>query len=130
MRGTWLAAAFCLVARARAQESPGVWTLERARALWSPMVRRPVEHVGVPGYGFQCGVLWDGGLVFGPLDFRGLEVMKQELAPLGDEALHVSVAFGDPPRFVDRQGSASPQIRRWLDEGCLPIPTVETKEGG
>lgn len=129
MRGTWLAAAFWLAARAHAQESPGDWTLERARALWSPMVR-PVEHVGVPGYDFQCGVLWDGGLVFGPLDFRGLEVMKKELAPLGDEALHVSVAFGDPPRFVDRQGSGSPQIRRWLDEGCLPIPTVETKEGG
>ena len=117
-----------LVAAANAQQAPP-WTLERARALWSPMVR-PVEHVGVPGYGFQCGVLWDGGLVFGPLDFRGLEVMKKELAPLGDAALHVSVAFGDPPRFVDRQGSGSPQIRRWLDESCLPIPTVETKEGG
>lgn len=126
----FLTTAAAAVAQEPARHAPETpWTLERARALWSPMVR-PVEHVGVPGYGFQCGVLWDGGLVFGPLDFLGLEVMKRELAPLGDAALHVSVAFGDPPRFVDRPGSASPQIRRWLEEGCLPIPTVETREGG
>jgi hypothetical protein len=122
------AATLASATEARAQE-PGEWTLERARAIWSPMVR-PVEHVGVPGYPFQCGVLWDGGLLFGPIDFRGLSVMKQELEPLGDAALHVSVAFGDPPRFVDRQGSASPQIRRWLDDGCLPIPAVVTTDGG
>jgi hypothetical protein len=111
-----------------AQLAPGEWTLERARAAWSPMVR-PVEHVGVPGYTFQCGVLWDGGLLFGPLDFRGLSVMQQELAPLGDEALHVSVALGEPARFLDRRGSAAPALARRLEEGVLPIPHVEMQDG-
>jgi hypothetical protein len=117
---------------ARAQQAADLpaseWTLERARSDWLPMVR-PVEHVGVPGYTFQCGVLWDGGLLFGPLDFRGLSVMQQELAPLGDEALHVSVAHGEPARFIDRRGSAAPELARRLEDDCLPMPHVETRDG-
>lgn len=69
------------------------WTSERAEKLWSPMVR-PVQHVGVPGYQFQTGVMWDGSLIFGPLpnvpraDLH--PEVKRELAPLGNNRLHVS----------------------------------------
>lgn len=74
-------------------------------------------------------MLWDGSLVFAPLDFRHLGVMQQELARLGDHLLHVSVGFGERMRFVDRRGTRRPAIRRSLEEGCLPIPHVETREG-
>ena len=104
------------------------WTLDAARDCWLSMVR-PVQHVGVPGYQFQAGVMWDGALVFGPLDFRGLKVMQEETGPLGDSLLHVSVGFGDPMRLIDRKGTASKLIRRSLDEGRLPIPTVLTEDG-
>jgi len=59
------------------------WTFEQARQRWKPMTRA-VQHVGMPGYQFQAGVMWDGGLVFGPVlssGSRGMEVMRQELAP-------------------------------------------------
>jgi hypothetical protein len=114
-----------------AMASDGVtpeWTMDEARQGWQPMVR-PVQHVGVPGYQFQAGVMWDGALVFGPLDFRGLKVMQAELEPLGETRLHVSVGFGDPMRLVDRQGTANPAIRRELEEGRLPIPHVVTQDG-
>jgi hypothetical protein len=104
------------------------WTLEQARQCWQPMLR-PVQHVGVPGYQFQAGVMWDGSLVFGPLDFLGLKVMQAELAPLGENRLHVSVGFGDPMRLVDRKGTASADIRRELEQGRLPIPHVVTQDG-
>ena len=104
------------------------WTMEAAQACWRPMVR-PVQHVGVPGYQFQAAVLWDGSLVFGPLAFRELQVMQTEIAPLGDSLLHLSVGFGDPPRFVDRHGSKSPEISRHLVDGRLPIPVIETRDG-
>jgi hypothetical protein len=45
------------------EQLPGEWTLEEARKHWKPMVR-PVQHVGLPGYQFQAGVLWDGSLVY------------------------------------------------------------------
>ncbi|MBM3474278.1 MAG: hypothetical protein FJX75_13495 [Armatimonadetes bacterium] len=117
-----------LLAPVGAAEEGGEWTAERALACWKPMVR-PVQHVGIPGYQFQTGVLWDGSLVFGPLGFRELKVMQAETADLGDSLLHVSVAFGEPPRFVDRKGANAPAIRRWLEEGRLPILTVETTDG-
>ncbi|MBM3998033.1 MAG: hypothetical protein FJ297_00575 [Planctomycetes bacterium] len=104
------------------------WTLEQARACWQPMVR-PVQHVGVPGYQFQAGVMWDGSLVFGPLDWLQLQVMRAERAPLGETRLHLSVGFGDSMRFVDRKGTANPLLRRWLEEGRLPIPHVLTRDG-
>jgi len=104
------------------------WTLEQAEKQWTPMVH-PVQHVGVPGYQFQAGVLWDGSLVFGPLAFRELKVMQRETAPLGPNPLHLSVGFGDPMRFVDRKGTRSPSVSRRLEEGYLPIPHVTTRDG-
>ncbi|MBI4586245.1 MAG: hypothetical protein HY717_19720 [Planctomycetes bacterium] len=110
-------------AAALAQSPAAEWTLEEAISHWQPMVR-PVQHVGVPGYPFQAAVLWDGALVFGPLDFRQLKVMQEEIASLGDNLLHLSFAHGDPPRFLDRRGSGSPALRRFLELGRLPIPHV------
>lgn len=109
-------------------EVPMEWTFEEARKQWQPMVRA-VQHVGVPGYQFQAGVLWDGAVVCGPLGFRELQVMQQEIAPLGHNLLHLSVGFGDPLRFVDRRGAGNPTIRRCLEGGRLPIAHVVTREG-
>jgi hypothetical protein len=107
--------------------SSGEWTIEQASKLWKPMTRA-VQHVGVPGYQWQAGVLWDGSLVFGSL-FRGAPAIQEELAPLGDNLLHLSVAYGDPMRFLDRRGRGSPDIRRRLEDGRLPIPHIETSDG-
>ncbi len=104
------------------------WTLEQARKCWKPMTKA-VQHVGVPGYQFQTGVLWDGSMIWGPLSFLNLKVMQQELAPLGNHHMHISVGYGQPMRFVDRKGTANPQILRWLEEGRLPIPHIETHDG-
>lgn len=92
---------------------------------------RAVEHVGVPGYEFQAGVLWDGALVAGPLPPHNLStgVFLKEIAPLGGRPLFLSIGFGDGMRFADRQGRGSQSIRRWLDGGRLPIPHVETADG-
>jgi hypothetical protein len=109
----------------QATDEPAEWTLEQARQCWQPMVR-PVQHVGVPGYQFQTAVMWDGALVFGPLDFRQLKVMQAELAPLGETRLHVSVGLGQPMWLVDRPGTANPMLRRFLENGRLPIPHVVT----
>lgn len=88
----------------RATDEPPEWTLEQARQCWQPMVR-PVQHMGVPGYRFQTAALWDGTLVFGPLDFRQLKVMQAELAPLGETRLHVSVGVGEAFCSLDRKGT-------------------------
>ncbi len=125
--GIVLALAVCQALPVPASE-PAEWTLEQARQCWQPMVR-PVQHVGVPGYQFQAGVMWDGALVFGPLDFRQLKVMQAELALLGDSRLHVSVGYGEPMRLVDRRGTGHPAIRRHLEQGRLPIPHVVTQDG-
>jgi hypothetical protein len=111
-----------------AVSAPPEWTLEQARQCWQPMVR-PVQHVGVPGYQFQTAVMWDGALVFGPLDFRQLKVMQAELAPLGETRMHVSVGFGKPMRMPDRQGTGSLALRRHLEGGRLPIPHVVARDG-
>jgi hypothetical protein len=111
-----------------AQEPPSEWTSEAARRLWAPMARA-VQHVGVPGHQFQAGVLWDGALVFGPLDFLDADVIRKETAPLGHHRLHVSFAYGEPMTFVDRKGTNNPAIRRSLEAGRLPIPCVETQDG-
>jgi len=110
-------------------QSPAEWTFEAAQKQWEPMVR-PVEHVGIPGYEWQAGVMWDGSLVFGPLGFRDVPEVADEAAPLGNNLLHLSVGYGDPMRFVDRHGTNSPAIRRSLEDGRLPIPHLETREGG
>lgn len=109
-------------------EIPTEWTFEEARKQWKPTVR-PVQHVGVPGYQFQAGVLWDGSVVCGPLGFRQLQVMQREVAPLGHNLLHLSVGYGQPWRFMDRRGTGNPAIRRHLEGGRLPIAHVETREG-
>jgi len=90
---------------------------------------RAVQHVGVPGYEFQTGVMWDGAMMFGPLGFRELKVMQQEIAPLGNHYLHVSFGYGEPMRLVDRQGTNSPAIRRSIEGGRLPIPSIDTRDG-
>lgn len=104
------------------------WTFAEARKHWKPMTRA-VQHVGVPGYQFQTGVLWDGSLVFGPLHFWNLEGMKEELAAVGNRPMHVSIGYGDTMRFIDRRGNGNDHIRRNLEEGRLPIPHVETDDG-
>jgi len=107
---------------------PSEWTIEQARRCWKPMTRA-VQHVGVPGYQFQTGVTWDGSLVFGPLEFYDFKVIRDEMAPLGKHLLHVSFGFGDTMRLMDRRGALDPRIRRWLEQGRLPIPHVETRDG-
>ena len=109
-------------------DTPEEWTFEQARKCWKPMTKA-VQHVGVPGYEFQAGVMWDGALVFGPLSFRELKVMQQEMAPLGNHLLHVSFGFGAPMRLVNRAGVEHPDVRRGLACGRLPIPYVETRDG-
>ncbi|MCC6124558.1 MAG: hypothetical protein IT426_06335 [Pirellulales bacterium] len=109
-------------------DSEAEWTLEQARKCWKPMTRA-VQHVGVPGYQFQTGVMWDGAIVLGPLDGRNLKVMQQELAPLGKNFLHLSFGFGEPMRLVDRTGTNNPLIRRSLEGGRHPVPHVETRDG-
>jgi hypothetical protein len=110
------------------QIEPSEWTIEQARHCWKPMTRA-VQHVGVPGYQFQTGVTWDGSLVFGPLEFYDFKVIRDEMAPLGKHVLHVSFGFGEPMRLVDRKGTLDPRVRRWLEQGRLPIPHVETRDG-
>jgi hypothetical protein len=131
-RSSWLAAAVALQvafpARCPAEAPASEWTLEQARKCWQGMVR-PVQHVGVPGYQFQAAVFWDGALVFGPLAFRELKVMQDELAPLGETRLHVSALYGSPPRFIDRRGSGDPAIQRSLEDGRCPMPRVVTRDG-
>jgi hypothetical protein len=105
------------------------WTFEEARKKWMPMTRA-VQHAGVPGYQFQVGVMWDGSLLFGPLEFLDLDVMKREAASLGNHFLHLCVGYGDRMRFIDRRGAGNAAICRGLEDGRLPIPHVETRDGG
>ncbi|MCC6126932.1 MAG: hypothetical protein IT426_18360 [Pirellulales bacterium] len=107
---------------------PSEWTIEQARLCWKPMTRA-VQHVGVPGYQFQTGVTWDGALVFGPLEFYNFKAIRDEMAPLGKHLMHVSFGFGDAMRLLDRQGTLHPKIRRSIEQGRLPIPHVETRDG-
>jgi hypothetical protein len=128
----YLARAMIFVAAAAGSTAAGdpadEWTIEQALRCWKPMTRA-VQHVGVPGYQFQAGVMWDGALVFGPLEFRGLKVMGKEIEPLGRHYLHVSFGYGEPMRLADRKGTGSPLIRRSLEGGRLPIPHVLTRDG-
>ena len=108
------------------------WTMERGMKEWKPMTRT-VAHVGVPGYEWQTGVLWDGSLVFGPLIFEfpagHSSAMEEECAPLGNNFLHLSVGYGSPLRFMDCQAAGNPGVRHSLEEGELPIPRVRTNDG-
>jgi hypothetical protein len=120
------------------------WTFEGAMKCWKPMTRA-VQHVGIPGCEWQTGVMWDGALVFGPLEaYRNNPSMQQELRLLGGTSardvpqsgtyephnlLHLSVAHGEPMRFADRRGTGNPSVRRRLEAGRLPLPHVETEDG-
>jgi hypothetical protein len=104
------------------------WTFERARQVWKPMTRA-IQHVGVPGYQWQAGVLWDGSLFFGPKAWRDNQALLREVESLGSNLLHVAVGYGQPMRLVDRHGLGSPYTRQSLDHERLPIPHVETREG-
>ena len=108
--------------------------MESARQQW-PAMTQSVENVGVPGCQWQVGVFWDGAMLFGQTLLRG-ELYHHprladelKLADVGDNLLHLSVGFGDSMRLVDRAGTNSPAIRKGLQEGRLPIPFVETRDG-
>lgn len=109
-------------------QEPFEWSRAEAQKHWSPMVH-PVQHVGAPGFNFQTAVMWDGSLVFGPLGFRNLEVMKHEVAQFASEPMHVSFLYGKTPQLVDRLASRNPLVTRRLSDGFLPIPIVETADG-
>lgn len=104
------------------------WTFESAKKYWKRMTKA-VQHVGVPGCQWQVGILWDGSVVFGPLGFRDIPPMQEEVAALGNNLLHISVGYGHPMRFIDRHGKGNLAIRRSLEDGRLPIPHVETQDG-
>ena len=121
----------CLTAAAAAPADGGYtkeWTAERAAKEWMPM-SRAVEHVGVPGYEWQAGVLWDGSLFFGPEDPNSA-AMKAETAIFSNSPLHVSVGYGMPAHFLDRRGLGSTALSQSLDQGRLPVPHVEARDGG
>lgn len=109
-------------------QEPFEWSRAEAQKHWSPMVH-PVQHVGAPGFNFQTAVMWDGSLVFGPLGFRNLEVMKHEVAQFASEPMHVSFLYGKTPQLVDRLALRNPLVTRRLSDGFLPIPIVETADG-
>ncbi len=119
------AAAFTVVAAAPPDDE---WTFEAAQRCWSPMVH-PVMHVGVPGYSLQCGMMWDGSLLFGPLcaDFPA---MAKEIEPLGAPMQLVSFGFGERCEQVDRAKAVDPRARRSLLEGRLPIPRFDFDDAG
>jgi len=99
------------------------WTFEKAKKIWQPMTKA-VQHVGVPGYEFQTGVMWNGSLLIGPTSFLDLEGMRKELEYLemGDHFLFVTVGYGNPMRVFDRSGIGTSTFKRYLEDGHLPIP--------
>lgn len=92
---------------------------------------RAVEHIGVPGYEWQTGVLWNGALFFGPeVDSRSTAGMREEAARLGDNALHISIGYGEEIDFPDRLGSGGVDVRHRLDHGYIPVPKVLLQHDG
>ena len=106
------------------------WTQEEAGKLWQPMTRA-VQHVGVPGHEWQAGVLWDGSIVFGPLgEVRANPAMAKEDAALGLNLLNLTVGYGQPVQFRERAGCGDdPEVTRGLEDGRLPLPYIQTKDG-
>ncbi|MCC6445407.1 MAG: hypothetical protein IT210_18345 [Armatimonadetes bacterium] len=120
--------------RGGGQEPAMEWTFEAARQCW-PAMTKAVQHVGVPGCQWQAGVYWDGALIIGQTLHRDVYrhpriAEEVEIARLGDNRLHLSVGYGDTFRLPDRAGTNAPAVRRFLEGGCLPIPHIETSEGG
>lgn len=131
MKLLWFSGAVAILAQLQAApSSASEWTFERAMQCWSPMWR-PTQHVGVPGYQWQPVVLWDGSLVCGPTPYpRANPTIDSEArATVGENYLHLCVAYGSPMRFVDRTGRKSTAIRRRLTDGRLPMPIAETIDG-
>lgn len=118
----------------RQNADQGEWSFERAAAVWRPMTKA-IAHVGVPGYQWQAAVLWDGGIVFGPLGFRGNDPsfgaseLPAEFAALGDNLLHLSCGYGDCCTLFDYRGNGNPAVERRLEDGRLPIPHIRTIDG-
>src|SRR5437870_11597397 len=56
--------------------------------------------------------------------------MKEETAQLGDNALHVSIGYGNNIEFPDRLGRGGNNVTRELEDGYLPIPHVRTSHEG
>jgi len=104
------------------------WTFEEAKKRWKPMAKA-VQHVGVPGHQWQAAVLWDGSIVCGPIGHRGHGAMVEECAPLGDNLLYVLFGYGEGSVSVDRRGLGSDRITRGLEDGRLPIPHIEIRDG-
>lgn len=114
----------------------GEWDFERAAGEWTPQTKA-MQHVGVPGYQWQTAVMWDGSLAFGPFGFRKqeefpsakIESFFEEFGRLGNNRLHLSFAYGDRMRLYDFTGHGGRGVKRGLEEGRLPIPHVETRDG-
>lgn len=133
-----------IASEAESTSLPSEWTYEQASKLWKAMTRA-VQHVGIPGCEWQTGVMWDGAMVFGPLEaFRKNPGMQAELRLLGGGStgdakqggkydpgnlLHLSVAHGEPMRLADRRGTGDTLVRHRLEGGRLPLPQVETADG-
>ncbi|MFO0983343.1 MAG: LamG-like jellyroll fold domain-containing protein [Planctomycetota bacterium] len=108
----------------RAADANAEWTLEQARQCWQPMTRA-VQHVGVPGFEFQTGVMWDGSLVFGPF-FRP----AAEVARLGNNLLHLVFTLRSAPASAAHGNDerTSTVVRRGLVDGRLPIPWLQCSD--
>jgi hypothetical protein len=103
-------------------------TLEEAQHSWRPMTRA-IQHVGVPGYQWQGGVFWDGSLLFGPLEFRDSPALEKAYAPLGPNLLNLSIGYGQQVQFLDRAALGDSRVQRSLENGRLPLPHIETRDG-
>jgi len=101
-----------------ARES-GEWTFERAQRLWQPMTRA-IQHVGVPGYQWQAGVVWDGSRLFGPSAYRDSPALKKAYTALGPNLLNLSIVYGERRQFLERSGIGDPRVQCSLEEGRLP----------
>jgi hypothetical protein len=55
--------------------------------------------------------------------------IAREVAALGDNALHVSVGYGNPMEFSNRAGLTTSYVQKELLDGRLPMPHVRSKDG-
>jgi len=105
------------------------WTMERAKAEWET-IKRPVMHLGMPGYQWQAGVLWDGSLLFGRQGYsRNKPAVIEEAASLGNNEMHLSIGYGNPMQFYERRWiGTSTRRQRSLVENRLPLAQIQTTE--
>lgn len=112
-----------------AQHPDAEWTFEQAQKCWTPM-KRPVEFLGVPGHQFQMAVFWDGSIVSGYLAIQNPPVFRKEMEYLGNRPVHMIIGFGPKMNIIDHFGSNNPKIRRYLEQGRLPIVHTITEDNG